>query len=206
MELTLFMNYQEINFFFEQLEKQEMECCDNLSDDHIMILFSEACACKPLEIVKFFCENLITQDFVDRYPYIYSIAFFDACNFHGSSNDDQHLEKMKYLYDKYADLIDINCRKISVFILLKPVKEGKIEFVKFIVENFPTLNYKPHREKLLKYCFRRKYHEILYYLKSKYPDLDANINHKRYYDNGEEFCKWVINGCQVTQRKSARKV
>ena len=112
---------------------------------------------------------------------------------------------MKYLYDNYV--IDPNIYSYHS-ILYYPCMGDYFDVVKFIVDKFPKLNYRRYRRELIKCCCAYGCHKILYYLKSKYPDFDKNIDHSsRWLIKGDqEFKEWFRAGCPIyTNMKPSKK-
>ena len=189
----------EIQIFFKKFENSQMDCISGLGKYDIRCLFNYACRYKTLNIVKFFCDKLITQEHLIYYQDTYSVAFTHAC-------DGNNLDVMTYLYDNYV--INPNIFSGKYFILLKPCKFGYIDTIRFITEKFPDLNYRPHRKKLIDYCCNRGYYDLLYYLKSKYNNFDNGIRHERHpiASHDEAFIEWFRAGCPIrTNMKSAKK-
>ena len=184
--------------FVQDFENFKLYYVGELDVFKIRDIYYYACKRNTVDVVKSICENLIVHKFFKNiFPNYHTQGFKYAC-------DGNNLDVMNYLYDNYV--IDLNI--FNYFILNYPCRMGYFDVVKFIVENFPNLNYRPYREELIICCLSRNHYKILYYLKSRYPDLDKGINYKNHGISSQnvEFREWFEAGCPIyTNMKPASK-
>ena len=183
------MKERDIKIFFQDFENFKLDYVDKLENYQIRGIFCYACKNKTVDGVKFICEKLIVHENFEKFcPDYHTEGFEYAC-------DGNNLDVMNYLNDNYV--IDPNIYSYHS-ILFYPCINNNFDVVKFIINNFPKLNYRPYRRELINCCCAHGCHKILYYLKSKYPDFDEDIDHNRWLIKGDqEFKKWFRAGCPI---------
>ena len=193
------MNEREIEIFFQDFKNFKSDYVNKLDNYQIRGIFCYACEHKTVDVVKFICDKLIVhENFEKCSPNYHTKGFKVACN-------GNNLDVMNYLYDNYV----INPNIYNDSILEYPCMMNYFDIVQFIVEHFPNLNYRPYRRNLISICCYRGHYKILYYLKSRYPDFDEDINHKSHgiSSQNEEFREWFRGGCPIrTNMKPAKKI